>query len=109
MALTKEQIKKFEKEESEAEDYWALESVAVNLIDVDKEWAKEVFKKAEAKAYESSELHALACSLRLHLKNKEWAKKVYKKAEAKAEEYKLTALADTIYENLDDKEWEKKV
>ena len=43
------------------------------------------------------------------MSDKEWAKKVYKKAEAKAEEYKLTALADTIYENLDDKEWEKKV
>ena len=85
MALTKEQIKEFEKELSEAEDYWALSSVANNLIDVDKKWAKEVFKKAEAKASDSSELRSHACGLLENLKDKEWAKKVFKKAEKMAE------------------------
>jgi hypothetical protein len=45
MALTKEQIKEFEKELSEAEDYWALSSVANNLFDVDKKWASKVISR----------------------------------------------------------------
>ena len=110
MALTKEQIKEFEKELSEAEDYWALSSVANNLIDVDKKWAKEVFKKAEAKASDSSELRSHACGLLENLKDKEWAKKVFKKAEKMAESCDdFSYLANVLSQEMGDKEWAKKV
>ena len=51
MALTKDEIKEFKKEEKEAEDCTDFSIIADQISDAgDKEWAKNLYKKAEEKA-----------------------------------------------------------
>ena len=51
MALTKEEIKEYKSEEKEAEDCTDFSIIADQLSDAgDKEWAKNLYKKAEEKA-----------------------------------------------------------
>ena len=51
MALTKDEIKEFKKEEKEAEDCFGFTFIADQISDAgDKEWAKNLYKKAEEKA-----------------------------------------------------------
>ena len=79
---------------------------------VDKKWAKEVYKKAEEKAENFTDLRYLAEELCKIMKDKNWAKKVYKKAEEKSKDkYKseFDELTESIRENLGDKEWAKKI
>jgi predicted DNA-binding WGR domain protein len=111
MALSKEQIKKFEKVEKEAEDSYSFKGVADDIADVgDKEWATRLYKKAEGKAEDCDDFSSLAYSIHEKLGDKEWAKKVYKKAEGKAENCDdFSSLAYSIHEKLGDKEWAKKV
>jgi len=50
VALTKEQIKQFKKDEKEAEDFYDYRKVADDVAKAgDTEWAKKIYKKAEGK------------------------------------------------------------
>ena len=82
MALTEERVKEFEELESEAEGLDELIDVADGIADAgDKEWAKKIYKKAEAVAEDCDDFQRLVDSVHKNLGDKEWAKKVYKKAE----------------------------
>ena len=58
MALTKDEIKEFKKEEKEAEDCFSFTFIADQISDAgDKEWAKNLYKKAEEKAVDDERYH----------------------------------------------------
>ena len=58
MALTKEEIKEYKSEEKEAEDCTDFSIIADQLSDAgDKEWAKNLYKKAEEKAVGDERYH----------------------------------------------------
>ena len=58
MALTKDEIKEFKKEEKEAEDCTDFYFIADQISDAgDKEWAKNLYKKAEEKAVGDERYH----------------------------------------------------
>ena len=109
MALTKEQIKEFKAEEKEATDIFELSSLANDLVKAgDKEWAKNIYIKAEAVAEDCDDFRRLADSVHENLGDKDWAKKVYKKAEKKAKDsYDYESLAESLRDRLGDKKWAK--
>tara|TARA_Y100001960_G_C14644515_1_gene812637 strand:+ start:19 stop:1260 length:1242 start_codon:yes stop_codon:yes gene_type:complete len=110
MALTKEQIKEFENDEKEATSFYDFYSLARQIAEGDKKWAKKVYGKAEKKAEDSDDFSSLAGSIYEELGDKEWTKKVYEKAGKKAQDSsELRDLAERILGNLDDKESAKKV
>ena len=87
MALTKEQIKKFQEAEAESEDFTDIKKVAENIAKAgDKKWAKELYEKAEEMTNDSYELQYLASDICRKLGDKEWAIKVYGKTEGKIRE-----------------------
>ena len=124
--LTKEQIKKFNKLQDEADDntesggYYIDEfkycygNLAQDLCDAgDKEWARRIYKIVEDKFNrgqmdESFSFLDLANDVAQNLGDKIWARKIYKEAE-KDDEVERSKLAESISENLGDKEWAKKI
>ena len=87
--LTKAQIKKFKKLQDEAEDNSEKTGYYVDEFD-----------------YCLGRFAEDLCSAGY----KEWAKKIYKKAEEKAKDNsEFEELAESIRENLGDKEWAKKI
>ena len=85
MALTKEEIKEYKSEEKEAEDCTDFSIIADQLSDAgDKEWAKNLYKKAEEKADGFYDFRNLADSIFEKLGDEEWSRTLYKKAEEKA-------------------------
>jgi hypothetical protein len=107
MALTKDEIKEFKKEEKEAEDCFSFTFIADQISDAgDKEWAKNLYKKAEEKEPDFNDLRGLANSVFENLDDEEWSRTLYKKAEEKAESYDdFKDLAESLCEILGDKEW----
>ena len=106
MALTKDEIKEFKKEEKEAEDCFGFTFIADLISDAgDKEWAKNLYKKAEQKDHDFHDLIGLAQSVFENLDDEEWSRTLYKKAEEKAESYDdFKDLAESLCEILGDKE-----
>ena len=107
MALTKDEIKEFKKEEKEAEDCFGFTFIADQISDAgDKEWAKNLYKKAEEKADDFIVLMGLAESVFENLDDEEWSRNLYKRADNQAESYDdLRDLAESLCEILGDKEW----
>jgi predicted DNA-binding WGR domain protein len=91
------------------------------------EWVNKFCKKAEQRAKDSFDFTYIAEEVYKNIGDKEWAKNLYKKAEGKAEDYfgnavtkgtlistastvkSFRKLAESVCENLGDKEWAKKV
>ncbi|MBT5406392.1 MAG: hypothetical protein HOL23_02340, partial [Gammaproteobacteria bacterium] len=74
----------------------------------DKDWAKELYIKAEEKAETSDDFIWLAISIIEKFDDKEWAKKVCMKAEEKAEDSNdYESLAERVREDLGDEKWAK--
>ena len=107
MALTKDEIKEFKKEEKEAEDCFGFTFIADQISDAgDKEWAKNLYKKAEEKEPDFNDLRGLANSVFENLDDEEWSRNLYKRADNQAESYDdLGDLAESLCEILGDKEW----
>ena len=105
MALTKDEIKEFKKKEKEAEGCTSFSIIANGLSYAgDKEWAKNVYKKAEEKADDFYDLRNLADSIFNDLGDEEWSRTLYMKAEEIVDN-NFAGLADSIFEHLGDKEW----
>ena len=105
MALTKDEIKEFKKKEKEAENCTGFSIIASGLSYAgDKEWAKNVYKKAEEKADDFYDLRNLADSIFNDLGDEEWSRTLYMKAEEIVDN-NFAGLADSIFEHLGDKEW----
>ncbi len=104
-------IRKFKNAEAKAKDACDLKMVADDLADAgDKEWARQVYQKAEDRAEDCLDFNWLACSLCEKLGDREWAREVYKKAEAKTKDsLDFNWLAYSLCENLRDKEWAEKL
>ena len=113
MALTKEQIKEFKAEEKEATDIFELSSLANDLVKAgDKEWAKNIYIKAEAVAEDCDDFRRLADSVHENLGDKEWAKKIYKKAEDIVDDCEdLCRLGRSVASGngLNDKKWAREL
>ena len=107
MALTKDEIKEFKKEEKEAEDCTDFYFIADQISDAgDKEWAKNLYKKAEEKVDDFDDLKGLSESVFENLDDEEWSRNLYKRADNQAESYDdLRDLAESLCEILGDKEW----
>ena len=107
MALSKKQIKEFEKLEKEAFYTYDIGALADAIAKAgDEDWARKLYEKAEEKTNNAYELQILASSIFNKISDKEWAKKVYKKAENKAETCNdFRDLAGSILEKLNDKKW----
>ena len=114
--LTEDQIIEFKDLEEEAEDSGDFRYLADDIAEAgDKEWAKNIYMKAESQAGDSSDFCNLADSIHENLGDKEWAKKFYMKAESQAGDSKAESkagkssdfrnLADSIHKKLGDKEW----
>ena len=106
MALTKEEIKEYKSEEKEAEDCTDFSIIADQLSDAgDKEWAKNLYKKAEEKVDDFDDLKGLSESVFENLDDEEWSRNLYKRADNQAESYDdLRDLAESLCEILGDKE-----
>ena len=122
--LTKEQIKKFNKLQDEADDntesggYYIDEfkycygNLAQDLCDAgDKEWARRIYKIVEDKmgVQISGDQHlSFAADVANNLGDKEWARKIYKEAEDSGN-FDKDELASAISNDLGDEKWAKKI
>jgi len=104
-------IRKFKRAEVKANDACDLKQVADQLAEAgDKQWAKEVYLKAEERAEDSLDLNWLAYSINEALGDKEWARQLYKKAEDLSESsLDLNWLAYSIFETLGDIDWAREL
>jgi tRNA (guanine-N7-)-methyltransferase len=103
--------KKFQNDEANAEDACDLKIIADRIAEAgDKNWAENVYKKAEIKGRDSLDFNWLAYSIVETLGDIKWARSIYTKAEEKSESsLELNWVAYSIFETLNDKEWVKKL
>jgi tRNA (guanine-N7-)-methyltransferase len=103
--------KKFQQDEANAEDACDLKIIADRIAEAgDKNWAKNVYKKAEIRGRDSLDFNWLAYSIVETLGDIKWARSIYTKAEEQAvSSLELNWLAYSIFETLHDKEWVKKL
>ena len=102
---------KFKTAESEAQDACDLKQVADQLLEAgDRDWARNLYNKAEEQAEDCLDLNWLGYSVAFALKDSDWAVKIYRKAENHAESsLDLNWLAYSIFESLGDKKWAEKL
>ena len=102
---------KFKTAESEAQDACDLKQLGDQLVEAgDRDWARNLYIKAEEKAEDCLDLNWLGYSVAFALNDSDWAVKIYRKAENHAESsLDLNWLAYSIFESLGDKEWAEKL
>ena len=113
--LTSDQIEDFKEKEKNAENDWDFRLLAEDVAEEgDKDWARELYKKAEKLTEDCDDYITLAESVanENNLGDKDWARELYKKAEKLAEnsdDYRRLADSVCSEDYLGDKDWAREL